>query len=49
MANLSTRGSYQIVDGATHMSLAYRQNDAQVCIAGILEIVEAARTVQALQ
>jgi pimeloyl-ACP methyl ester carboxylesterase len=49
MANLSTHGSYQIVDGATHMSLAYRQNDAQVCIAGILEIMEAARTAQALQ
>ena len=47
MATLSTNGSYQIVNGATHMSLAYRQNDAQVCTDGILEVLEAARAMQA--
>ncbi len=40
MAGLSTNGSYQIVDGATHMSLAYREKDAQVCIDGILSILD---------
>lgn len=49
MATLSTNGRYQIVNGATHMSLAYRQNDAQVCTDGILEVLEAARAMQALQ
>jgi pimeloyl-ACP methyl ester carboxylesterase len=47
MATLSTNGSYQIVNGATHMSLAYRRNDAQVCTDGILEVLEAARAMQA--
>lgn len=44
MAFLSTNGSYTIVDGATHMSLAYRESDAQVCTAGILDVLNAART-----
>jgi pimeloyl-ACP methyl ester carboxylesterase len=47
MATLSTNGSYQIVNGATHMSLVYRQKDAQVCTDGILEVMDAARVVQA--
>jgi pimeloyl-ACP methyl ester carboxylesterase len=42
-AKLSTRGRYQIVEGATHMSLAYRTDDAQVCIDGILEVLDEAR------
>jgi pimeloyl-ACP methyl ester carboxylesterase len=46
MAGLSTRGRYQIVDGATHISLAYRAADAQVCIDGILNVLD---TVQHLQ
>ena len=49
MANLSTHASYQIINGATHMSLAYRQTDAQVCTDGILKILEATRLVHALQ
>ena len=48
MAGLSTRGSYRIVEGATHISLAYREDDAQVCIDGILDVLEAARNTQDL-
>ena len=47
MATLSTNGSYQIVNGATHMSLVYRQNDAQVCVDGILQVLDASRNIQA--
>jgi pimeloyl-ACP methyl ester carboxylesterase len=49
MAALSTHGSYRLVEGATHFSLVYRQNDAQFCADGILEVLESARTAQALQ
>jgi pimeloyl-ACP methyl ester carboxylesterase len=48
MASLSTRGSYQIVEGATHMSLAYREVNAHVCIDGILEILDTGRSTQDL-
>jgi pimeloyl-ACP methyl ester carboxylesterase len=48
MADLSTRGSYRIVEGATHISLAYRKDDAQVCIDGILDVLDAARNTQDL-
>lgn len=41
LSKLSTHGSYQIVEGATHMSLAYRLNDAQVSTNGILSILNA--------
>jgi hypothetical protein len=44
MADLSTNGSYRIVEGATHMSLVFRQADAQVSADGILDVLEAART-----
>jgi pimeloyl-ACP methyl ester carboxylesterase len=44
MADLSTQGSYQIVNGATHFSLVYRQADAQVCVDGILDVLDAAQT-----
>jgi hypothetical protein len=44
MATLSTNGSYQIVNGATHMSLVYRQSDAQICTDGILKVLEAVRS-----
>lgn len=44
MVGLSTNGSYRVVDGATHMSLAYRQADAQICAAGILDVLDAARS-----
>lgn len=41
MADLSTNGSHHIVEGATHFSLVYRQNDAQICTDGILEVLDA--------
>ena len=44
MAGLSTNGTYRIVDGATHMSLVYRSADAQVCVNGILDVLDAVRT-----
>jgi pimeloyl-ACP methyl ester carboxylesterase len=47
MSALSAHGSYRLVNGATHFSLVYRQKDAQVCTDGILEVVDAARVVQA--
>ena len=47
MAALSTNGSYHIVEGATHMSLVYRQNDAQICTDGILDVLDEVRVVQA--
>jgi pimeloyl-ACP methyl ester carboxylesterase len=43
MSNLSSNGRYEIVEGATHMSLAYSQKDAQVCTDGILSILDAVR------
>jgi hypothetical protein len=43
MAGLSTHGSYRIVEGATHISLAYREDDAQICTDGILEVLAAVR------
>jgi len=49
MAALSTNGSYQIVNGATHISLAYREGHAQVCADGILQVLNASRNVQASQ
>lgn len=48
MADLSTNGSHQIVEGATHFSLVYRQNDAQVCTDGILEVLDAVHNGQSL-
>jgi hypothetical protein len=44
MAGLSTNGRYRIVEGATHMSMAYRQADAQVCVDGILDVLDAVRS-----
>jgi pimeloyl-ACP methyl ester carboxylesterase len=49
MSTLSTHGSYRLVEGATHFSLVYRQNDAQVCAEGILEVLDAARNERASQ
>ncbi|HEX9839220.1 MAG TPA: alpha/beta hydrolase [Anaerolineales bacterium] len=48
MADLSTNGSHHIVEYATHMSLAYRKNDAQVCADGILEVLNAVHDKQSL-
>ena len=47
MAELSTNGSYRVVEGATHISLAYREGDAQVCADGILEVLDKVRHVAA--
>jgi hypothetical protein len=44
MAGLSTNGSYRIVAGATHISLVYRQADAQICADGILDVLDAVRS-----
>jgi pimeloyl-ACP methyl ester carboxylesterase len=44
MASLSSNGSYRIVEGATHMSLVYRHNDAQICADGILQVLDAVQT-----
>jgi hypothetical protein len=44
MADLSTNGSYRIVEGATHMSLVYRHADVQVSTDGILSVLDAVRT-----
>jgi hypothetical protein len=49
MADLSSNGSYRLVNGATHFSLVYRQNDAQICTDGILEVLDAARNERASQ
>jgi pimeloyl-ACP methyl ester carboxylesterase len=48
MAGLSTHGSYRIVEGATHISLAYREEDARACIDGILDVLAATRNKQDL-
>ena len=41
MADLSSHGSYRRVEEATHFSLVYQQGDAQVCIDGILDVLDA--------
>ncbi|HET9587412.1 MAG TPA: alpha/beta hydrolase [Anaerolineales bacterium] len=48
MAALSSNGSHREVEGATHFSLVYRQNHAQVCIDGILEVLDAVYDQQVL-
>lgn len=48
MAGLSTQGRYRIVEGATHISLAYREADAQICIDGILEVLDEVQNLQNL-
>ena len=44
MTGLSTNASYRVVEGATHISLAYREADAQVCVDGILDVLDAVRS-----
>jgi pimeloyl-ACP methyl ester carboxylesterase len=48
MADLSANGSYRQIEGATHFSVVYRQNDAQICTDGILEVLEAVHDKQSL-
>lgn len=48
MAQLSSHGSYREVEGATHFSLVYRQQDAETCIQGILDVLTALRSEPAL-
>jgi pimeloyl-ACP methyl ester carboxylesterase len=44
LAGLSSNSDYRSVDGATHMSLALKQQHAQQTSAAILDVVEAVRT-----
>ena len=44
MAKFSSNGRYQVVEGATHMSLEFRNKDAQICTDGILSILETVRS-----
>jgi len=46
LAGLSSKGNYQVVEGATHFSLLYRQTDVHICTTGILDVLEAVRTGQ---
>jgi pimeloyl-ACP methyl ester carboxylesterase len=46
MSALSTHGNYQLVNGATHFSLVYRQSDAEICTDGILGVLNTLRTEQ---
>jgi hypothetical protein len=48
MAGLSSNGSYREIEGATHFSLVYRQDDARLCAAQILEVLDAVRQEQDL-
>jgi pimeloyl-ACP methyl ester carboxylesterase len=48
LTGLSSNSDYRLVDGATHMSLALKQQHAQQTSAAILQVVEAVRTGQPL-
>lgn len=48
LATLSTNSRHRLVEGSTHMSLALKQQDAQVTSTAILEVVEAVRMGQPL-
>lgn len=43
MSELSPKGRYQIVEGAEHFTLVYRNNDASTCTDGILSILNEVR------
>ena len=44
LAALSSNSLHKTVDGASHQSLAFKQQDAQIVSAIILQVVEAARS-----
>jgi hypothetical protein len=48
LAALSTNGVHRVVQGATHESLGWKSEDAQVAIDSIRRVLDAARTGQAL-
>jgi len=48
LAGLSSNSDYRLIEGATHMSLALKQQHAQQTSAAILEVIEAVRTGQPL-
>jgi hypothetical protein len=48
LAGLSSNSDYRLVDGATHMSLALKQEHAQQTSTAILDVVEVVRTGQPL-
>ena len=47
LAALSSNSSHRVVDGATHESVLYDREDAQITSAAIVGVVEAARDDQA--
>jgi hypothetical protein len=49
IATRSSNGVHRVVNGATHMSFALEQEQAQATIAAILQVIEAARTGTPLQ
>jgi pimeloyl-ACP methyl ester carboxylesterase len=48
LASLSSNGSHRLVDGATHMSLALKQEHAQATLEAIVQVIESVRTGQSL-
>jgi pimeloyl-ACP methyl ester carboxylesterase len=48
LAELSTNGVHRVVQGATHQSLVWETDDAQVTIDSIRQVLDAARTGQPL-
>jgi len=48
LAGLSTNGVHRVVQGATHESLVWKSEDAQVTIESIRQVLDAARTGQPL-
>ena len=48
MVELSSQGSYREIEGATHFSLVYRQDDARICADEILDVLDAVRQEQDL-
>jgi pimeloyl-ACP methyl ester carboxylesterase len=49
LAGLSTNGVHRVVQAATHESLLWKNEDAQVTVAAIRQVVDAVRTGQPLQ
>lgn len=48
LAALSINGVHRVVQGATHASLVWKSDDAQVTIDSIRQVLDAARTGQPL-
>jgi pimeloyl-ACP methyl ester carboxylesterase len=48
LAGLSTNSDHRVLAGATHEALIWKNEDAQMTVAGILQVIEAARTARLL-